>query len=203
MQSYRCGKDVKYRFCPGDCNLSSGADDLGAYERFYGGAGTVSNSDVAEMKQEVSTVILQPYHTQVKNGVTLFSEPDCTGVSSVFFAGSSVSMVPSDVKLEGFDQLKVTSMMVPPGYAVIHNGINFTGPEFKDSMETKDCVNADKTIDVGDGEGLLSKIFEGLASFLSSNIMLILYFLTCLIAGLFYFLKWLRKSTSQVGQSSP
>ena len=180
MQSYRCGKAVKYRFCPGDCNLSTETDDLGAYERFYGGAGTVSNRDVAEMKQEVSTVILHPYLTLAKNGVTLFSEPDCTGVSSVYFAGSNVSSVPTEVKLEGFDQLKVTSMMVPPGFVVIHNGINFTGPDFQDNLDTMECVSTDKkTIEVVDSS--LADILQGVASFLFSSMMLMMYLLACLI----------------------
>ena len=87
------------------------------------------------MKKEVSTIVIYPYEPQLRNGVTLFSEADCSGVSSVYFVESderNASKVPNKVTVEGFGETRGKTMMVPPEHKVIYNGEKFEGPHFLD-----------------------------------------------------------------------
>ena len=81
MDSYRCGRKVKYRFCYwkfDNCNTS----------RSSAGAGAISNPTM-KPGDDLDLLLIAPYDEEDEPTVTAFNGWDCTLQSAIFPAGEN------------------------------------------------------------------------------------------------------------------
>ena len=128
MDSWFCGKNVWYDFCHDGVNDRCDGDRKG-----YAGAGHMKNRRIREYSNQTSTLVLGPYNPREIGAVTLFEDPNCSGMSGRFYwdpdsNASGTFYNEEDIIYGGLSNNTMDSMAVPAGYIVeVYDGHGFDG----------------------------------------------------------------------------
>ena len=149
MASWNCGKSVRYEFCFNEEDCTG----LAARKGGESGAGTIS-APQSGRHDWFTSLWMWPYDPLVQGAVTLYEYQGCKGCSAYFLASTikdeKVQYTEDDMYHDFMWNDKVSSMMIPKGYAVrLWENDGFSGSYrdyskdiwFTDEYEDMVCIN--------------------------------------------------------------
>jgi len=123
MSSWKCGKNVAVKFCK--LRNGIGCDMIGFGES---AAGYAESQDTG-LDNDISHMVLTPYFPNERRAITVFSETECHGDSSVIWADQTYNNTEAQLHTGN----KIRSVMFPEGdgwWAGLNKEVDFVGTRF-------------------------------------------------------------------------